>query len=65
MIIEHWTRYGGYEKFFTDEDVKNIIITYEDMWDFVRISDQNGNKIYETKGLMRFLGENKYYKTGS
>ena len=47
------THYGSYHSFEVEQSkVNNLINYYEDMWDYVRVSDDNG-VIYETKGFDR------------
>ena len=53
--VERWSHYGSYHSFMTDEDPKSVADHYENMWDYVRIYDENDNLIYETKGLERYL----------
>lgn len=61
--VEDWTVYGGYHKYLTDKEPEQIIHILEDMWDCVRITDEDGNLIYQTKGLEKKIkkNESKYY----
>lgn len=55
--VEDWPRYGGYHKFLTDKKPEQIISIFEDMWDYIRITDEDGNFIYQTRGLEKRIGE--------
>jgi len=66
MMVEHWSNYGGYCVFqVKDDSVRPTIDKIEGMWDYCRVSDKDGNIVYTTRGLRKFLNENKYYKTGN
>ena len=52
-IFEVKTHYGTYRNFEVEQrKVNDLINYYEDQWDYVRVSDENG-VVYETKGFDR------------
>lgn len=54
--ITHYTRHGGVVT-FNDDDYNDYVDKYEDMWDYVKVEDENGKIIYETLGLDKFRKE--------
>ena len=52
--ITHYTRHGGVTTFETADDYHNYVELYEDMWDYVKVTDEDKNLIYETDGLDDF-----------
>lgn len=55
--ITHYTRHGGITTFETANDYHPYIEVYEDMWDYIKVEDEDGNLIYETIGLDKFREE--------
>ena len=53
--VEMVTHYGGKRVFEIEQSKANEMIEfYEGQWDYLRITDDDGNEIYKTKGYDRF-----------
>ena len=59
--ITHYPSYGGKATFMTNEDWHKLAERYENMWDYIHVEDENGNVLYETKGLDKHKKEKGYH----
>lgn len=59
-----YPHYGGRRCYKTEEsdDINQIILTHEDMWDYVIVEDLEHKEIYKTYGTDNFLRTHGFVK---
>lgn len=55
--VTHWTMYGGRYTYATTDDPVSAANNIENMWGMCEIKNEDGEIVYQTKGLDDFLAK--------